>query len=434
MRAALLLALMVVGALHLDQQPAEAARVRPYPMIFPVIGDAYYFYQSFGACRGPDCERRHMGVDIVTPKLTPVVSVADGTVLWTHEDLGTECCGLAIEHDDGWFSLYLHLNNDTPLTDDGLSYGIVPGVEKGTRVEAGQLIGWSGDSTNAEFTPPHLHFELHRPRKGYDTGWPVDPYVHLRAAPMLTSPTQKHFLNGCDFDGNGGVDLAVGEAGIEVDGMAHSGALSIFYRSAQSMVARRTSPLYLADLIGGDATASHFGAAIACGDLDGDGFDDLVIGAPGHRVGEVRRVGVVVVLYGSSVGLEQRRITALSSPDADWFGTDLAINDFDRDGFADLAVGLPRHDGDEINTGAVWVYSGSAAGVDPNPAMVLGPLAGAVADYRFGTSLVARDFDGDGFGDLTVGMAGTEAAGGPGGWFAYRGSATGLMVAGDDAT
>lgn len=73
------------------------------------------------------------------------------------------CCTIALRHDDGWESWYIHLNNDTPGTDDGLAWGIADGITPGTRVEAGQLIGWVGDSGTAEHTGPHVHFELRTP-------------------------------------------------------------------------------------------------------------------------------------------------------------------------------------------------------------------------------------------------------------------------------
>jgi peptidoglycan hydrolase-like protein with peptidoglycan-binding domain len=76
-------------------------------------------------------------------------------------------------------SWYIHLNNDTPGTDDGLGWGIAEGIVPGARVSAGQLIGWVGDSGNAEDTDPHLHFELH---DAY--GVIVDPYPALLLAQL----------------------------------------------------------------------------------------------------------------------------------------------------------------------------------------------------------------------------------------------------------
>jgi peptidoglycan hydrolase-like protein with peptidoglycan-binding domain len=87
------------------------------------------------------------------------------------------CCTLVLRHDDGWESWYIHLNNDTVGTDDGKAWGVAPDIRPGVRVKAGQLIGWVGDSGNAEFTPPHLHFELRDP-----SGQVVNPFSALMAA------------------------------------------------------------------------------------------------------------------------------------------------------------------------------------------------------------------------------------------------------------
>ncbi|NND03835.1 MAG: M23 family metallopeptidase, partial [Acidimicrobiia bacterium] len=142
--------------------PVEvAAEVVVYDMYFPIQGGASYT-NNFGDCRGGSgCPRTHEGIDILKPKMTPVLAVASGYVGWMHDEQGGDCCAFEINHDDGWESWYIHLNNDTPGTDDGQGWGFAPGVEPGARIEAGQLIGWVGDSGNAESTAPHLHFELH---------------------------------------------------------------------------------------------------------------------------------------------------------------------------------------------------------------------------------------------------------------------------------
>ena len=149
-------------------------------MYFPVVGDNHYS-NTFGAPRSGD--RSHLGVDIMAEKMVPVVAVADGIVGWIHDERGGDCCAMTLLHDDGWESWYIHLNNDTPGTDDGLGWGFAPGIARGVHVSAGQLIGWVGDSGNAEWTGPHLHFELHTP-----TGAVVDPTPHVDAAIVLEEP------------------------------------------------------------------------------------------------------------------------------------------------------------------------------------------------------------------------------------------------------
>jgi len=140
-----------------------------YPLVFPVAGPNRYG-DHFWASRASGT---HHAVDIMADKMIPVVAVADGSIT----RVNSRCCTLRIKHDDGWSSVYIHLNNDTPGTDDGQGWGIAPGISKGTRVSAGQLIGWVGDSGNAESTGSHLHFELLDSDGVY-----VDPYVSLRAA------------------------------------------------------------------------------------------------------------------------------------------------------------------------------------------------------------------------------------------------------------
>lgn len=158
-------------ALLLTKAPAAGA-AEIYPMIFPVVGDNHYTdtYNS------PRVGHIHEAIDIMAAKMTPVVAVADGVVNWVS---GT-CCGLQLIHDDGYQSWYIHLNNDTPGTDDGQGWGIAPGIQKGVHVRAGQVIGWVGDSGNAEATASHLHFQLHLP-----DGTRMNPYESLLAARQI---------------------------------------------------------------------------------------------------------------------------------------------------------------------------------------------------------------------------------------------------------
>jgi len=164
---------------------AAAATPETYPITFPVVGDTYYT-DTFGACRGTGCSRRHEGIDIMTYgwKGVPIVAAHAGVIMVTSTSVGKACCAIwGLRADDGWETWYIHMNNDTPGTDDGKGWGFAPGIDVGVRVEAGQLIGWVGDSGNAENVAPHLHFELHRP-----DGTPIDPYPSLLAATHVLLP------------------------------------------------------------------------------------------------------------------------------------------------------------------------------------------------------------------------------------------------------
>lgn len=153
-----------------------------YRMVFPLAGPLEVL-SVFGAERD-NGERSHKGVDLAAPRLTPVLAVKDGVVSRANH----ESVGVVIRHFDGWTSWYLHLNNDTVGTDDGKGRGIAPGLEVGDFVAAGQVIGWVGDSGNAEPTPPHLHFELRN-----RWGEAIDPLLSLRSAWWVNEEVPRSF-------------------------------------------------------------------------------------------------------------------------------------------------------------------------------------------------------------------------------------------------
>lgn len=140
------------------------------PMTFPIAGGASVA-DTYLACRS-GCSRMHMGQDLFAPKMRPLVAAFDGYVSVLRRDAGSgNYLGITADRGPakGWTLLYLHVNNDTPGTDDGrgsAAWAFPSGIELGARVLAGQLVGWNGDSGNAESTAPHLHAEL---RKG--VGW-----------------------------------------------------------------------------------------------------------------------------------------------------------------------------------------------------------------------------------------------------------------------
>ncbi|MCA1737088.1 MAG: peptidoglycan DD-metalloendopeptidase family protein [Actinobacteria bacterium] len=148
----------------------------PNQIVFPVVGSPVTFIDDFYQPRSGG--RTHGATDIMTNGIKgwPVVAAADGVVTW----IGTTCCYLALDHGGGYETWYIHLNNDTPGTDDGLGWGLA--VTEGTVVTQGQLIGWVGDSGNAEWVAPHLHFEIRL------NDVPINPYTYLLAAPHLSAP------------------------------------------------------------------------------------------------------------------------------------------------------------------------------------------------------------------------------------------------------
>src|SRR5579859_8225206 len=125
-------------------------------LIFPLVG-ACHWGNDYNVSRG---RYRHTGIDIKAPKWTPIVAPFKGT-------LGMKRESFWIYGDNGWAILGTHLNDDEPghpSHKGGRDVMFSPTLEPGQTVQAGQFIGYVGESGNA--TGPHLHFELYAPGSG----------------------------------------------------------------------------------------------------------------------------------------------------------------------------------------------------------------------------------------------------------------------------
>ncbi|MFC7840508.1 FG-GAP repeat protein [Streptomyces sp. NPDC057382] len=176
-------------------------------------------------------------------------------------------------------------------------------------------------------------------------------------------------------------------------------------RLAAALLAAALTPLTLT------ATA-HAAPAAAPWDFNGDGRADLAIGAPGATVSGKAAAGAVSVVYGGTGGPKTSTRTLLTQNSAgipgaaeadDAFGSALASADLDTDGYADLLVGVPGEDSYDTNNGTVTVIWGSASGLSGGRSL-LSPFD---TDYdRYGRTLAAGDFDGDGDPDVASGSTG----------------------------
>jgi murein DD-endopeptidase MepM/ murein hydrolase activator NlpD len=124
---------------------------------------------DFGA---PRHQGRHEGNDILAPMRAPVVAVANGVIAeMTRRERGLGGIWIWLRADDATGYYYAHLSR------------ITPGLARGSRVRAGQVIGNVGMTGDARGTVPHLHFEIHPLGRGA-----VNPHAELRAAEAATDP------------------------------------------------------------------------------------------------------------------------------------------------------------------------------------------------------------------------------------------------------
>jgi hypothetical protein len=149
-------------------------------LIFPVAGPATYT-DDFGQARPGGT---HQGNDMLATKKTPVVAVEAGKIeFWTTS--ASAGCMLYLYGASGTMYEYIHLNNDVTMRNDnrgkcvaGIAYA--PGLKNGSKVSAGQMVGYVGDSGDANGLHAHLHFEVHP-----GGGKAVSPYSYLQSAQHL---------------------------------------------------------------------------------------------------------------------------------------------------------------------------------------------------------------------------------------------------------
>lgn len=225
-----------------------------------------------------------------------------------------------------------------------------------------------------------------------------------------------------DLDGDGYDELIVGEPGEKIDGLAGAGAVYIFAgtSSGVSTAARRLDQS-TDGVPSGVAAGERFGAALATGDVTGDGIDDLVIGAPGESIDGKAEAGAVYVAVGSEKGLRRqvRRYTGASrgiSGDAgagDTFGAALAVGQVNKDRYADIVIGVPGASVQgNAGAGAAVVVFGSVKARLKDTAILtqrrVGPDQVPEAGDRFGAAVAVIDQDDDRRADVAVGVPGED--------------------------
>ncbi len=223
------------------------------------------------------------------------------------------------------------------------------------------------------------------------------------------------------MNGDGYTDVIVGAEGFDNPEL-DEGRAFVYYGSSSGLTAANW-----ADDI--DLPDAGFGASVAtAGDVNGDGYADIIVGAPGYQNVEVNE-GAAFVYFGSASG---------PSATANWnfeinlsnaeFGFSVATaGDVNSDGYSDIIVGAPGYSNPDSSEGGVFVFHGSGTG----PSVTANWSAeGDQAGAKFGSSVAtAGDVNGDGYGDVIIGADNYDGGqADEGKAYVYHGSLSGLKA------
>jgi len=225
-----------------------------------------------------------------------------------------------------------------------------------------------------------------------------------------------------DVNGDGFDDVILG-AHTDSNGQSAEGRAFAYHGSASGPSA---APSWIAE---SDQEHAHFGVSVGtAGDVNGDGFDDVIVGAY-HFDNDQGSEGRAFVYHGSPSGLSTTPAwTAEGDQEGASFGVSVGTaGDVNGDGFGDVIVGAEQFDNPQGDEGRALVYHGSASGLATTPAWT---AEGDQLSSSFGWSVgTAGDVNGDDFADVIVGAHNyTNGQIAEGGAFVYQGSASGLAT------
>ena len=221
-----------------------------------------------------------------------------------------------------------------------------------------------------------------------------------------------------DVNGDGYDDVIIGAMGYDTTGLGNRGAAYIYHGSASGVSAT------VGTMLTGGGDDDYFGVSVSgAGDVNGDGYDDVIVGAYGYA----SFTGRAYVNLGSASGVLARANVILTGGAVDdQFGDSVSgAGDVNGDGYDDVIIGASMHDVGSLNAvGKVVIHHGSASGVSSSASLT---LTGGAAVDRLGHSVsAAGDVNGDGYDDVIIGAYGH--AGFIGRTYVHHGSASGLGI------
>jgi hypothetical protein len=264
-----------------------------------------------------------------------------------------------------------------------------------------------------------------------------------------------------DFDGDGFDDLAIGEWGATVNTFKGAGQVHIIYGGVNGLAVTYGYQHVDQETVGVESNAQpddQFGRALAAGDVNNDGMDDLVVGAPRENVGGANNSGATQVFAGSPGGLVFTTdlffrqgstgagiLLGDAAENEDIFGSAVGTGDFNNDGNADVVIGVQGEtlndldvdpNNDVSRSGAFHVLYGNGTFANLGTVRALFDEddlpGGALAGSRLGCTFASGNYNGDAFTDLAVCADGRRVGttANAGAVFVLRGAGGGLTASG----
>lgn len=272
------------------------ASAHPEGMVFPVIGNTNYS-DTFLAYRAGQVDNKHHAIDIFGAKHSTIVSPIDGTVRYVGYPQDSWGWYIILVDDGGFEYHFMHINNDTPGTDNGVGgpmnayfpdlrgeYNV--GAQNATRVVKGQAIAYLGDSGNAENTPAHLHFEIIKPAytnmeyRSIPLEGFVNPFTYLNAAPHLSYPADYPPLPGeiLPYGPKASMEVNVTKGNFDGDPALETVTAAGFGGGPHVKIYDDNGTFTGKEFMAYDPRFSG-GVDVAAGDVNGDGIDEIITGA-----------------------------------------------------------------------------------------------------------------------------------------------------------
>ena len=259
-------------------------------------------------------------------------------------------------------------------------------------------------------------------------------YIYHGSATGLSTSANRTILGGAanlwfgssvatagDINADGYSDVLIGSENY-TNGQTNEGAVYIYHGSASGIAATPTS------IVESNVTSAYMGREVStAGDLNGDGYSDIVIGAESFSNGESAE-GAFWIYQGSATGINSTPMLFVESNQPSWFmgkGVGCA-GDINGDGYSDVLIGVYGYENGQTTEGGTYVYYGSSTGItSATPGAI---LEGNANSARMGESVSgAGDVNGDGYSDVVVGLLGyTNGQSQEGAAYIYHGSASGI--------